>query len=155
MPLYAVMVLTVWEAVQNQPVQRTFWDVVIQAGGVLTALGVIATAFAWPIKKWAWPGFKRWLTRELLVPIRETHHSVTVNGGKSEPPTLRDDFSELRADVAEVRSDVAEVRSDMAGLITSLAADEHRLTEHEESSHKIISQIWTAIQRIEPDGDEK
>jgi hypothetical protein len=59
------------------------------AGGLVTAMTLIGSAAVWLFK----PHIAKWVL-SLIAPMQqqvaETHTQVTVNGGKSDPPTLRD-----------------------------------------------------------------
>jgi hypothetical protein len=43
-----------------------------------------------------------WLKAQLVTPVQETHHQVTVNAHKSNPPTLRDGLDTLNGRVSRV-----------------------------------------------------
>lgn len=74
------------------------WQVVLTICVTATTLAGGATVFWWLVK----PRLVEWARREVTQPIQETHRSVTVNGGTSTPPTLRDDVVHLRSEVRQI-----------------------------------------------------
>lgn len=68
----------------------TLWQVVAAAGGVVTTLTIIGGGLWWLIG----PRVRKFV-ESIATQVSETHRSVTVNGGTSDPSTLRDDVSRL------------------------------------------------------------
>lgn len=72
-------------------------------------LGVVLSALALLAILWAF--IKPWLVLQLVEPLRETRHQVTVNGHSSDTPTVLDLLSELRDGQARIHDEVTEARS--------------------------------------------
>lgn len=75
-------------------------------GSLLGFFGVIGVL----VRTWLLP----YLREQVVTPIRETHHQVTVNGGKSSPPTMLDKLTAVSGDVSEVKATVAKLNSAFA-----------------------------------------
>ncbi len=54
-----------------------------------------------------------WIRSQLVQPLAETRHQVLINGGTSEPPTVRDEIAAL---AGEMRSSHAEIKRDIGGI---------------------------------------
>lgn len=73
--------------------------------GLATLLGVLITSLAslgGILLTW-------FLTNRQNKKIDETHHMVTVNGGKSPEPTVLDHLSDIKSDVTELKTRVTEI----------------------------------------------
>lgn len=75
---------------------------VITTAGIIGLVGIFARVVVWP-----------WIQSQLVRPLAETRHQVLVNGGTSEPPTVRDEIAAL-AD--GMRSSHAEIKRDIGGI---------------------------------------
>jgi hypothetical protein len=53
-----------------------------------------------------WKFLKPWLREQLFEPLQDVHKEVTVNGGKSNPPTLKDELSILGSKVDQLSADI-------------------------------------------------
>lgn len=82
---------------------------VITAVGLATLIGIFVQIV-----------IKPWIQSQLVQPLAETRHGVLINGGVSDPPTLRDDLGELRDGLEELRDEFRavsrEIRRDIGGL---------------------------------------
>ena len=79
-------------------------DALALALGVASAFGVLATAAGvlwWLVK----PRVQRWAQEQIIGPLHETRHQVTVNHHSSERPTLLDRFDDLQDEVRQLRGD--------------------------------------------------
>lgn len=119
---------------QSEPVQRTLWEIVQQVATLLVALGTLYVMFARPaIKRYEQKratervAEQQRRTAELtdrieavVAPLRETvesiHHTTTVNGGKSNPPTLRDEIGKVGARVDQCIAAIGAVAVNQANL---------------------------------------
>lgn len=82
----AAVFMTIERVAENETVQRGVVDWLLLFSGITTALTVLGGAFIWLV----WPRLREYLKKELITPVRQTHQSVTVNGGKNNPPTMLD-----------------------------------------------------------------
>lgn len=90
-----------------------------EAAAYTAALGTLGGIAYWL----ALPRLKAWLLEEIGKPVKETHHTITTNGGVSTPPTVRDDLSTLAVVVAG--------NSQRLGLVLhKLEQLDNRLTTH-------------------------
>lgn len=96
---------------QDPAVQRTLGQVLLAAAAALVTLGGAAAVVWWLV----WPRIRGGI-EAIVVKVNETHKSVTVNGGKNNPPTFRDEVSLVAADLTEARKDIQ-------GLIRASAAN--------------------------------
>lgn len=85
--------------------------VMVVCGGIITLAGAAGVIW-WLVK----PRITDWLEDQLVRPMRETHHQVTVNHHSSAEPTIldrldtltkgqqtqRDEFESLHANVADL-----------------------------------------------------
>ena len=76
----------------------------IGCGAVVTVAGA-AGALWWLVK----PRVAAWAEAQILTPVRETHHQVTVNHHSSAEPTVLDKIDTVRREVAAVAGQVAVV----------------------------------------------
>lgn len=112
------------------PVQQAAWV------SALAILGGVATACALAVIAWkiARPHVDKYV-RSLIKPLQDTadstHREVAVNGGKNNPPTLKDDISDLRAHVGRVEDKVD----------TNTAA----LEAHEAASGQYLGQVSVVL----------
>lgn len=147
----AAMLLTVlWAAAQGEQVQRTLGQILLSsaayAGATLTLLGLL-----WWL---VWPRIRAGI-EGIAKQVQETHKSVTVNGGKSSPPTLLDKVHQLSGQVdqlivvsganAQRASDLAE-RVDDVHDIAEEARDLSRETrdqfrEHEQRGERYLGEV--------------
>ncbi|HET6915753.1 MAG TPA: hypothetical protein VFH56_06640 [Acidimicrobiales bacterium] len=98
--------------------------------GLITLLGVAV--------KWV---LVPYLERELLRPVKETHHQVTVNHHSSDEPTILDRLDDVQQEVREARSEVRSVRGDLS---------RHLLNSEEVQAegHREAQRMWSAIEAI-------
>lgn len=90
-------------------------------------LGVILSTFA--ILAAAWAVLKPWLKAQLIDPIHETRHQVTVNGHSSDTPTVLDLLAELRDGQEQIRRDVDEYRTELQTHVTWCVENDRITTE--------------------------
>lgn len=76
-------------------------DALLYAGAGAGAVIAMFTVFGMLFRV-----MKPWLQQQLLDPIQATHREVTVNGGRSMVPTLKDDISNLGRKVEELCNNV-------------------------------------------------
>lgn len=101
--------------------------VLFGAGAIVTlatALGVLW----WLVK----PRVTAWAESQILGPVRETHHQVTVNHHSSEEPTVLDKLDTVRQEVADVAAEnrtqnrkIDSVQRDVTALTVVLDAHLH------------------------------
>lgn len=79
---------------------------VITTAGILGLIGIFAKVVVWP-----------WIQSQLVQPLAETRHQVLVNGGTSDPPTIRDDLAavaeEMRVGMRDIKRDVGGIRQEL------------------------------------------
>ena len=75
-----------------------------------------------------------YLERELIHPVKQTHHQVTVNHHSSDVPTVLDRIDDVQDEIRSVRSD----------LSTHLLNAEQAQTE----GHREAQRMWSAIEAI-------
>lgn len=147
--------LTVLEqAAQDPVVQRTLGQVLLAAAAALVTIGGAAAVLWWLV----WPRIRDGI-EHIVKQVNETHHSVTVNGGKSNPPTMRDDVKHLAADLTDARKDVqglirasaanargiAELSDDVA-VATHIAEDARdTLQAHVKSGERYLGQVQVVL----------
>jgi len=146
-------------AAQDPVVQRTLGQVLLAAAAALVTIGGAAAVLWWL----AWPRIRDGI-EAIVVKVNETHKSVTVNGGKSNPPTLRDEISLVREDMrglirttaANTRG-IAELAEDVA-VATHIAEDARdTLQHHVASGERYLGKVEVVLKDhgIElPRGDE-
>lgn len=128
------------DAVQDKTVQRTLWEMlalVVMAIPTLAAVLVIV-----------WKVAIKHHVEEFVRKQAEVHKSVTVNGGRNDPPTLRDDISNLRGQVQQLITQggaIAQRTSDLGDridtvheLVTDTRDD---LTRHIDSGERYLGQV--------------
>lgn len=81
-----------------------------------------------------------YLREQLVKPVQETHKQVTVNGGKSDPPTVLDRLHDVNAEVKETRQEIVETKAEVLAL-----ARMH--DKHLEWSQSEVDRIWAALHR--------
>lgn len=110
------------------------WEVVKESAAIAGALVTLGAGIWWLVK----PRAVEWFRREVLQPVQETHHSVTVNGHQSDEPTLRDQVDSLQ-DTAQVLIRRAETN---AGNIDAIRAE---LTDHGDKSRAAMAIYRSAL----------
>lgn len=136
--------LAVADVAADPTVQRTFWEWVLMVAGGITAVSG-AGAILWKVAV-------RPHLQEFVRKASEVHTSVTVNGGKNSPPTLRDDISDLRAQVGQLvvaagataqrTSDLGDRLDDLHSLVVDTRED---LARHEDSGRKYLGQVEVVL----------
>jgi methyl-accepting chemotaxis protein len=161
-----ITLLVALAVAQDPAVQRGVLDYLKTIGEVASALLVVLGILWWLV----WPRIRDGIER-IVRQVNETHHSVTVNGGKSNPPTLRDEMSHLAADLSDARKDVqglirasaANTRgiadlSDDVAVATHIAEDARdTLQAHVKSGERYLGKVEVVLKDhgIElPPGDE-
>jgi hypothetical protein len=91
--------------------------------GLLTLLGAAV--------KWV---LLPYIQRELVDPIQQTHHQVTVNHHSSETPTILDRLDDVQDEIRSVRSDLS------SHLLNAERA--------QSDGHAEARQMWSAIEAI-------
>lgn len=76
----------------------------IGCGAVVTIAGAAGVLW-WLVK----PRVAAWAETQILTPVRETHHQVTVNHHSSPEPTVLDKIDTVHREVAAVAGQVAAV----------------------------------------------
>lgn len=79
----------------------------------------------------AWQLVKPWLREQLFEPLKEINKQVTVNGGRSDPPTLKDDLCNLSTKVDSVANDIKVLALAFNGHLIHSAVLEERFREME------------------------
>jgi hypothetical protein len=74
------------------------------------------------------------IERELISPVKQTHHQVTVNHHSSDTPTVLDRLDDVQDEIRSVRGD----------LSTHLLNAERAQTE----GHREAQRMWSAIEAI-------
>lgn len=139
-----LLLMAIADAATDPGVQRTFWEwVLVVAGGITITSG--AGVIVWKVA--IRPHFE-----EFVRKASEVHQSVTVNGGKNSPPTLRDDISDLRGQVGQLvtvagataqrTSDLADRVDDVHALVVDTRED---LARHEDSGKKYLGQVEVVL----------
>jgi hypothetical protein len=93
------------------------------AGAVIALLSLIGIVFS---------VIKPWLREQLIEPIRQTHQQVTVNGGVSNPPTLKDEIGAVGKKVDTLSNDVRVLALAVAGQDLTVHGLEGRFNALEE-----------------------
>lgn len=101
--------------------------VLIGSGAVVTLAGAIGVLW-WLVK----PRVAAWAESQILGPVRETHHQVTVNHHSSAEPTVLDKIDTVGRQVAAVAKENAvqnrkidSVQRDVTALTVVLDAHLH------------------------------
>lgn len=134
-----IMILTVLVASKDV----ASW--VKEVASIVSAVLVIAGLFWWLVK----PRVQAWVKEQLIQPVQETHRSVTVNGGRNSPPTLRDEVSELRA-AATRAVKVGERNAEQMEIVRSVVEktrEDLRETRHDMQEHGDQSRAAMTIYR--------
>jgi hypothetical protein len=105
-------------------------DVVLAFCGALTTVAGAVAVLWWLVR----PRLEAWARRELVDPVRETHHQVTANSHASDSPTVLDRIDDVSTEVAGVHAEVVTVKGQLGEHITK-AEVEH-------------TKIWAAIGRL-------
>lgn len=153
-----ILWLAAIHAAQDPAVQRTVGQLLLTAAAALVTLGGAAGILWWLV----WPRIRDGI-ENIVVKVNETHKSVTVNGGKNNPPTLRDELGQVREDVKGLirgqAANVSELR-DLHGEVSDAKhiAEEARdtLQHHVASGERYLGQVQIVLKEhgIEiPPGD--
>lgn len=87
----------------STPAEQAGWMVAFAVmGGIATACTL--AVIAWKVAK---PHVDKYLSR-VVRQVADVHRSVTVNGGRNDPPTLLDEIGKNTAEVRLLRIDLAE-----------------------------------------------
>lgn len=87
----------------------SIWEVVKESAAIAGALVTLGAGMWWLVK----PRAVDWFRREVLQPVRETHHSVTVNGHTSEDATLRDQVDTLLERAKTNATNITAIRDEL------------------------------------------
>lgn len=141
MTVHALALAT--EVVKDENVQQTMGSILLQAAAYVSAALVLLGLIWW----FVWPRIEDKLEK-VAKQVNETHKSVTVNGGKNSPPTLRDDISELRSTVQQLvtqggavamrTSDLADRLDDIHELVVDTRED---FKKHEEAGERYLGKV--------------
>ena len=148
-------------AAKSPAVEHTIGDLVRGAAEMIGALTVLGGALWWLVG----PRINAKI-EAVVQKVNETHHNITVNGGKSNPPTFRDEVSILRRqvsavteqaahfaeDMTDLREDMTEVREDLHGLTRSLATNtadtrdvKDALDKHLKSGERYLGKVEVVL----------
>lgn len=101
--------------------------VLIGAGAVVTLAGAAGVLW-WLVK----PRVAAWAEAQILAPVRETHHQVTVNHHSSAEPTVLDKIDSVHQEVVAVVEEnrvqnrkIDSVQRDVTALTVVLDAHLH------------------------------
>lgn len=94
--------------------------------GLAALLAVLGASVKWVLLPY--------IERELIRPVQQTHHQVTVNHHSSGEPTILDRLDDVQDEIRSVRSD----------LSTHLLNAEQSRTE----GHREAQRMWSAIEAI-------
>ena len=89
----------------------------IGCGGIVTVAGAAGVIW-WLVA----PRVKSWAETQILTPVRETHHQVTVNHHSSDEPTVLDKLSDLEHAIADVATENLKQNHEIAGIRTDVSA---------------------------------
>lgn len=88
------------------------WKMVLfVCGSIITVAGAAGVVW-WLVK----PRIAEWVERELIQPVRETHHQVTVNHHSSDEPTILDRLDTLTASVGAQAQEFESLHANVTGL---------------------------------------
>lgn len=144
---------TLQKIVQDPDTQRTVWDILISIGEIAAALAAISALLWWLVG----PRIKAGIT-EIVRQVDETHHSVTVNGGKSDPPTLRDEVGLLREQQESTQRalGINTAQTAAAKQVATEARDE--LREHIANGERYLGKVELVLRekgiQLPPTSDE-
>lgn len=106
-----------------------------EVASIVSAVLVIAGLFWWLVK----PRVQGWIKEQLIQPVQETHRSVTVNGGRNSPPTLRDEVSELR-DAARLAVKTGQRNAEQMEIVRSVVEKtREEMKEHGDQSRAAMT----------------
>lgn len=101
---------------------KPFGDVLLQTAAYLAAAAFILGVVGRVLKPWV----KTWVEEKILVPLQESHRTLTVNSHKDpDNPTIRDDMDTLKqfqtaigeqVDRIEAKVDESATKADAAAL---------------------------------------
>lgn len=128
------------DVVADPDVQRSALEVVVIAcGGLTTIAGAFYLVWRVAIKHHV---------EKFVREVSAVHKSVTVNGGKNSPPTLRDDISDLRSQVSQLVTQggaIAQRTSDLGDridIVQELVTDTREdLRRHEERGEQYLGKV--------------
>lgn len=130
-----------------EPVQWALWQILLAAAGALVTISGASGVLWWLVK----PRVEKWATT-ILRQVSETHKSVTVNGGRNSPPTLRDDISRLGSQVQQLTVAVgataqrASDLGDQIDLVADLARDNRDdLRAHIEHGEQYLGRVQLVL----------
>lgn len=88
------------------------WKPLLYVCGSIITLAGAASILWWLVK----PRIQEWVESELIRPVRETHHQVTVNQHASDEPTVLDKLDELKQESHTHGLELESLHSNLAGL---------------------------------------
>lgn len=132
------------DVTQNPTVQRTLWEwLLMVAGGITVMAG--ASVIVWKVA--VKPHVEKFIAQ-----AAEVHKSVTVNGGRNSPPTLRDEVNQVGkkldtlAHIAGKAAQRAEDLGDKVDLLTDLTKDTRDdLHDHIQSGEQYLGQVRVVL----------
>lgn len=140
--LLTTLIAFLKETATDEAVQRTVWDVLLSIGELAAAVAAIG-ALAW----WLIGPRVRAFATEVVVKVNETHRNVTVNGGVSDPPTFRDDVSQVRDDVKGLTRAVATNTRRVEDVAEDVAETKRTLDEHLTTGELYLDQVQVVLKR--------
>lgn len=128
------------EVVQDETVQRALWEMLALVAMAIPTLAATAVI--------VWKVAVKHHVEEFVRKQAEVHKSVMVNGGKNNPPTLRDDISDLRGQVQQLVTQggaIAQRASDLGDridVVHELVTDTREdLQRHVDSGEQYLGQV--------------
>lgn len=112
--------------------------------GIVTVGG--ATGVLWWLIK---PRVQKWAQEQIIGPLHETRHQVTVNHHSSDNPTVLDRLDDVHAEVVVLREEQIRVRDDLSKHVLRSSA------ERQQASREQLA-MWAAIEAVakaEPPAD--
>jgi hypothetical protein len=92
--------------------------VVLAVAAGISTLAAGCAAVWWFVK----PRVQAWAVTQIVDPVRNVERQVTVNGGRSNPPTLLDKVGTVQARLADVQAAQVEAAEKAAELAAEQAA---------------------------------
>lgn len=152
--LYALIAVVA----KTEPVQRTFWQIIQDAASLGVSLATLGTLVGWPL--WKMWSKKRAAERteeqnrrrtEVLEQIEtavaplqqkvdQIHHTTTINGGKSNPPTLRDEVNHVGKQVQQAIQAIGAIAVNQSSLSA-------RFDDHERDGEQFLNDAREALRQ--------
>lgn len=92
------------------------WKFLLVACGSIITLAGAASVIWWLVK----PRIEDWAEEQLIRPVRETHHQVTVNHHSSAEPTILDRLDTLTTAVQAQGAEMESVQQNVGDLTSIL-----------------------------------